>query len=76
MTPTERARLDRTIHGLIAEFGPWAVLWRSTVMLKPAFLAADAAAKKPPKQPRRKKPPAEPCGICSNPTCDDPNGKH
>ena len=35
MTPIQRLTVDRTLNGLIAEYGAWAVLHRTTALLKP-----------------------------------------
>ena len=55
MTPAQRERVDRTLRGLVAEYGAWAVLWRVSQVLKPEFVEMGKAEPKP-KQPRKRKP--------------------
>jgi hypothetical protein len=53
--PDRWKELDTTLTDIVRRYGPWAVLWRTTEVLRPAFLLLDKAGPPKPKQPRKKK---------------------
>lgn len=50
MTAEEREALQFNLRCLIDIYGPWAILWEVTKLLKPEFKAME---EKKPKQPRK-----------------------
>ena len=53
MTKYERETIRYRLRGLISEYGPWAILWEVTKLLKPEFKALEAKEKKKRVRPSR-----------------------
>lgn len=52
MTTEEREQLQFNLQCLISIYGPWAILWEVTKLLKPEFKALEAKQTKKRARPR------------------------